>query len=128
MNTIEILTVIFLLLASVLCIALIYYFKLITKSVQSIHAHVKALSFRVEPFVQSATELSEKLSDISEEAKSQLKISKSIVSDIRERLDIILEVESEIRYEIESAVMPIAKNVHALVKGVSAFWRSYRNR
>ena len=75
METIEILTIILLILASALCIALIYYIYLIVKSVNSISSDIKGLSFKLSPILQSTFVLSEKLAHVTDEAESQLQIS-----------------------------------------------------
>ncbi|HEY6626928.1 MAG TPA: hypothetical protein VIZ21_08225 [Ignavibacteriaceae bacterium] len=128
MDTIEILTVILLISASALCVALIYYIYQIVKSVHSISAEIQGLSYRLNPLIESTFVLSGKLSHITDEAESQLQISKSIVSDIRDRADKILNIETKIRNRVEDTVMPIVKNINAVGVGVGAFWRKLRNR
>jgi len=128
MSLTEILTVILLILASALCIAMIYFIYQIVKSVQSISLNIEEFSFKLNPLIQSTLELSGKLAHITDEAESQLQISKSIVSDIRDRTDKILNMETKIRDGIEDAVIPLVKNLHAVGKGVESFWRRYRNK
>jgi uncharacterized protein YoxC len=128
MDTIEILTVILLISASALCVALIYYIYQIVKSVHSISAEIQGLSYRLNPLIESTFVLSGKLAHITDEAESQLQISKSIVSDIRDRADKILNIETKIRNRVEDSVMPIVKNINAVGVGVGAFWRKLRNK
>jgi len=118
MNITEILTVILIISASALCIALIYFLYQIVKSVHSISLNLEELSFKLTPLIQSALELSEKLIHITNKVESQLQISKSLVSDIREHADKILDIEIKIRNGIEDAIMPLIKNFHAAGKGV----------
>jgi uncharacterized protein YoxC len=128
MNTIEILTVILLISASALCIALIYYVQQIVKSVHSVSTDIHGLSYKLNPLIESTFVLSGKLAHITDEAESQLQISKSIVSDIRDRANIILNIETKIRNRVEDTVMPIVKNINAVGIGVGAFWRKFRNK
>lgn len=128
MQITEILTVILIASASALCIALIYYLGKIVKSVQSINGNIKELSAQLKPLINSTLELTEKINQITEETKSQLNISKSILSDFRERADKVLSLESKIRGGIEDAVMPFVQNLHALGKGVETFWRNFKNK
>jgi len=128
MNVTEILTVILLISASALCIALIYFMYQITKSVHSISLNIEEFSFKLNPLIQSTFELSEKLNHITYEVESQLQISKSIFSDIRERADKILNIETKIRNGVVDAVIPAVKNLYALGKGVESFWKSFRNK
>jgi len=78
------------------------------------------------PLIDSTLEVSGKLIHITDEIESQLQISKSLVSDIREHADKILKVETKIRNGIENAVMPIVKNINAVGLGVGSFWRNYK--
>ena len=128
MNLTEILTVILLILASALCIALIYFIYQIVKSVHSISLNIEEFSFKLHPLIESTLELSEKLNHITYEVESQLQISKSIFSDIRVQADKILNIETKIRSGIEDAVIPLGKNLHAVGKGIESFWRSFRNK
>jgi len=128
MNTIEILTVILLISASALSIALIYFIYQIVKSVHSISADIKGLSFKLSPLIQSTFVLSEKLTHVTDEAESQLQISKSIVSDIRDRADKILNVETKIRNGLVDAIVPVINNFQALRKGISTFWRNLKSK
>ena len=126
MNTIEILTIILLASASALCIALIYYTHKIAKSVNSISSDIKGVSFKLNPILQSTFVLSEKLTHVTDVAESQLQISKSIVNDIRDRADIILNIESKIRGGIEDTAIPLLRNFRALRKGFDSFWKTLR--
>lgn len=128
MNTIEILTVILLISASSLSIALIYFIYQIVKSVHSISVDIKGLSFKLSPLLQSTFVLSEKLAHVTDEAESQLQISKSIVSDIRDRADKILNVETKIRNGLVDAIVPVLNNFQAALKGISAFWRNLKSK
>ena len=126
MDTIEILTIILLILSSTLCIALIYYIYQFVKSVHSISAEIQGLSHRLNPLIKLAMELSEKLTRVTDEAESQLQTSKSVVGDIRDRVDKILNVESKIRVRIENTVIPLIRNFRALYKGIDSFWKNLK--
>jgi uncharacterized protein YoxC len=128
MSLTEVLTVILIASASALCIALIYYLWMVVKSVQSINNNVKELTSELKPLIKSTLDLSGNLNQITGEAKSQLQISESIISDIRERADKVLNMESKIRTGIEDAVMPFIQNLHALSKGFETFWRNFKNK
>ena len=128
MDTIEILTVILLISASALCIALIFYIYHIVKSVHSISADIQGLSYKLNPLIESTFVLSGKLTHITDEAESQLQISKSIVSDIRDRTDKILNIETKIRGRIEDAVVPLLTNFQALRNGISSFWKTLKGK
>lgn len=126
MDTIEILTVILIISSSLLCYALIYFVFQLAKSLRSIEVDVKSVSFKLAPLIQSTLLLSEKLIHITEEAESQLLITKSIVNDVRDRADRILSVETKIRDGIEDAVMPVFNKINAVGKGIQSFWENYK--
>ena len=126
MELVEILTVVLLISASVLCMALIYSVYQIVKSVHSISLDLESLSFKLNPLIESALDLSNKIHLITYEVVSQLQMTRSIVISIREHVDKILNVETKIRDGIENAVMPIFKNVNAIGVGFASFWRNYK--
>jgi uncharacterized protein YoxC len=123
---IQILTVILILSAALLCIALIYYLNKIVKSVQSVNSDIKELSSNLKPLIQSTLELSDNLNKITANVKDQINVTQTIVSDFRERADKILNIESRIRTGFEDAVMPLVQNLHAIGRGVETFWRNFK--
>jgi len=128
MDIVQLLTIVLIVSASALCIALIYYLNKIVKSVQSINRNMNELSANLKPLIHSTTELSESLNKFTSEAKDQLRISRSILSDFRDRADKLLNIEDKIRSGVEDAVMPFLKNLHAVGKGVESFWRNFKNK
>ena len=128
MDVTEIFTTLLLLSASALCIALIIYLNKIVKSVQSINTNIHELSANIKPLIQTSIELSDNLNKMTSKATEQLDISKSIVSDFRERADRLLSIEDKIRSGVEDAVMPLVKNLNAVGKGVETFWRNFKNK
>lgn len=128
MNIIEILTFILVVLASVLCVALISFRYQIGKSVHSINANIQDLSFQLKPLLKSTHKILNKLSYMTNGIEPTLQTLKSFVVDIREHADKILKTEAAIRSGIENAVMPIIKNVNAAGIGVVSFWKSYKHK
>jgi uncharacterized protein YoxC len=128
MDIVEIFTIVLIISATLLCIALIYYIGQVVKSVQSINKELNELSANLKPLLHSTTELSDTINKFTSEAKDQLRISKSILNDFRERADKLLSIEDKIRSGVEDAVMPLFKNVNAVGKGIETFWRSFKNK
>ncbi|GIK23133.1 MAG: hypothetical protein HND40_07335 [Ignavibacteriota bacterium] len=128
MDVVQIFTVILIASASALCIALIFYLNKVVKSVQSVDNNIKELAASLKPLIQSSLELSENLSKITSDAKEQLKISRSVINDVRERADRILNFESKVRTGIEDAIMPLVNNLNAIGKGIDTFWRSFKSK
>lgn len=128
MDITQTLTIILIASAALLCFALIYYLYKIVKSVQDINADIKDLTKELKPLINSIQELSDNLNNITNETKSQLKISRSIITDFRERADKILGFESKIRGGVEDAVMPLIQNLRAISIGFETFWRNFKNK
>jgi uncharacterized protein YoxC len=126
MSVLDIFYIILLLSASFLCIALIIYLNRITQSVKEIETDLRDISLQVKPLIASATNLSEKLNQISQDAKGQLNIAKDIISEIKNRIDRILEFEEKFRKGFEVPLNDVIKNLSAIVNGVKTFWNTYR--
>lgn len=128
MNVVTVLNVILLISASLLCLALIYYLYKITKSFEEIKNDVKELTADMKPLIVSTTELSEKLSNITSEARGQMQMTRDMVMNVKYRIDMILGFEERIRRGIEEPVLGLVRNVSAVVNGVNAFWNSYKKQ
>lgn len=128
MDAVQIFTIILIASASALCIALIFYLNKIVKSVQSVDKDIKELTASLKPLIQSSLELSDNLSKITSDAKDQLRISRSVINDVRERADKILNFESRIRTGLEDAILPLVNNLNAVGKGIETFWRSFKSK
>jgi biopolymer transport protein ExbB/TolQ len=74
MNFTDILTVILLILASALCIALIYFNFLIAKSVRAFSTNFKELSIKTKSLIDSVQELFKYIDNVTNEIDSQLKV------------------------------------------------------
>jgi DNA anti-recombination protein RmuC len=127
MSVVEILTIILLLLASFLCIALIYIHAVIAKSARTISSNFEKLSNEISLFVDSANEVTNKIENLTDEIDSQLKVSRSVVSDVRKFAGKLLNVETKIRDAIFEGVDSVGKNLGALGKGIGSFWKNYKN-
>lgn len=128
MDAVQIFTIILIASASALCIALIFYLNKIVKSVQSVDQNIKELTANLKPLIQSSLELSENLSKITSDTKDQLRISRSVINDIRERADKILNFENKVRTGLEDAILPMVNNLNAIGKGIETFWRSFKSK
>ena len=125
---VQILTIVLIVSASALCVALILYLNKIVKSVQSVNVNIQELTTNLKPLIQSTRELSDNLNKITSDVKDHLEVSRSIISDFRERADKILNIENKIRSGVEDAVMPFVQNLHAIGKGFESFWRNFKNK
>lgn len=128
MNLIFVLYVILLICASVLCIALVIFLSRISKTVREIEIEIKDLTLEMKPLIASATNLSEKLNQLSESADNQLLVTRNIVSKVNNRVDTILDLEERIRRGFEGPVLDFIKGFSAIANGISAFWNAYRRK
>jgi uncharacterized protein YoxC len=118
---IDVLTVIVLILVSALIITLIIYLGKITRSIQELQKDISDLTERVEPLVSYLTELTAKMSDISDQAKSQLETTEKIIFNVRDRINEVLEFEEKIRAGVEGPVMGFFNQLKAVLNGVNTF-------
>ncbi len=128
MEIVSVFNVLLLLSASALCIALIIYLNRVTKSVKGIEDSLKDISSQIKPLISSTTVLSEKLNYISEEIKEQVYIGKNIVTEVKDRVDTILDLEEKIRGGFESSIFDLIKNISAISNGVNAFWSAFKKK
>ncbi len=128
MDLVSIFTVILLIFASVLCIALVIYLNRITKAISNIEDNAKQVTREIQPLVASVTEISKKINSITEDAKEQVSMSKETITKVKNRIDEILDLEEKIRQGFEGSALDLIQNLSAVANGVSAFWNAYRKK
>jgi len=128
MNLISVMYFILLASASVLCIALVVFLSRISRTVKDIETEMKDLTLEMKPLIASATNLSEKLNQLSESADDQLMVTRNIVTKVNNRVDTILDLEEKIRRGFEGPVLDFIKGFSAIANGISAFWNAYRRK
>lgn len=125
MDTVSIFYIVLLASASILCLALIFYINKITTSIKFIEIEIKAISEQVKPLIETSAELSEKLNSLSDEAVSQVTIVKEIVGKVKDRVELILSLEEQLREGLEKPLTGLLKNLSAVSNGVSTFWKTF---
>ncbi len=128
MDTTSVFLIILLISASALCIALIVYISRITKSVNKIEKKISDLTTDLNPLINSARDLSDKLATLTDEINSQIYISKEVVNNVKDSVDKIISFEENIRRGLEEPVMGLLKNLSAIFNGVNSFWSTYKNQ
>ncbi len=128
MNLIDYLLAVLIIAASALCIALIYYIWKISKSVKAIQEDINDLSERIQPLINSTTELSNNLNEITGSARGQIDMSKSVVTSIKDRVDTILKFEEKVRGSIEGPVTSLINEITAISNGITTFLNHIRNK
>ena len=121
MTLIDILTVVVLILVSALIIFLIIYLGKITKSIEELQKDISGLSENFEPLINLMTEVTTKVSDLSDHAQSQLDSTKIIIENLKDRVDTILEFEENVRAGIQGPVMSFINQIKAISNGVNTF-------
>ena len=121
MNLTDILTVILLISASALCIALIFYLAKITNAVKAMQKDLNEISSKINPLIVNVAELTEKISTITEDARGQIQTSKNIVQSVKNRVDTILSLEERARGGIEGPLMTLVNNFRAIANGLNTF-------
>jgi len=121
MTLIDILTGIVLILISALVIFLIVYLGKITRSIEFLQKDISRLSDKLEPLVTSLSELTSKISDLSDQARGQLETTKGIVFKVKNRVETILEFEEKIRAGIEGPISGVLNQIKAISNGVNTF-------
>ena len=121
MSLIDILTVVVLILVSALIVFLIVYLGKITRSVQDLQKDIGKLTDKLEPLLTSLSEVTEKFSELGEQAKRQLGATKGIVFSVKDRVEKILEFEEKIRAGINKPISGFLNQLKAISNGVSTF-------
>jgi uncharacterized protein YoxC len=128
MSLIDILLVILLIVASVLCITLVYYLWKITQSSKSIQEDIDKLSTDMQPLINSTSELAQNLSEITENARGHVEMSKNIVESVKDRVDTILKFEENVRNGIEGPIMSFIKEITAIYNGFHTFINNLKKK
>ena len=91
-----------------------------------IENNLNNVTAEIKPLIESTTALSNNINEITEGAKDQLDIGKRIVTDVKDRVDLILNYEEKIREGVEGPVFGLIKNLSAISKGIDTFWRTFK--
>jgi uncharacterized protein YoxC len=100
----------------------------ISRTVKEIEIEIKDLTLEMKPLIASATNLSEKLNQLSDSADDQLLVTRNIVSKVNNRVDTILDLEENIRRGFEGPIMDFIKGFSAIANGISVFWKAYKRK
>jgi uncharacterized protein YoxC len=125
---IDILLIVLIITASALCIALIYYIWKISNSINTMQVDISELSHKLEPLIESTTELSNNIKEITKDARAHVSISKDVVTSVKDRVDTILEFEENVRKGIEGPVMSFIREITALNNGLITFLGYFKKK
>jgi uncharacterized protein YoxC len=121
MNILDIFTIVLLISASALCIALIFYLAKITSSLNAMQKDINEISSEINSLMANVSELTQKIASIAENAEDQIQTSKNIVQSVKNRVDTILSLEERVRGGIEGPLMTLVTNFRAIANGLNTF-------
>jgi len=125
---IDIVYIILLLSASLLCIFSIVYLNRITKSVLQIEENLKRMINQLSPLIESSNQLMERISNISSDVEKQIYSIRRVIDEVKERVSSVISFERRVQEGIEAPISGILGNLTAISKGVTTFWKKYRNK
>ena len=105
--------------ASLLCIALIFFFVKLSAAVKGFDNSIKQVSEQLKPLTNSLTGLSNRLNGIADEVQAPLNAAINVFLQLKERVDIVLNVEEDIRETVVS-------QISAVVNGIKSFAGTYK--
>ncbi len=119
MTTMDIFSLVLMGLASALCIALIFFIIKLSRTFQNVDTGLKEITSQFRPVAVALTDLSEKLSDIADEIEEPLNASVNIFLMLKQRIDLVLQVEEKIRDTVIT-------EVSAVFNGIKSFADVYQ--
>lgn len=126
-SVITIFTVILLISASALCIALIVFLRKVAASINEFNQDTKQLIERIDPLVDSLVEMSASLKELSAEVSEQLDKTGWIVDEVKMRLESIISIEGKIKESVESPIDKLMSNLKAIRSALSVFWKTFNS-
>ncbi len=118
---IQIFQVLLLASASVLCVALVYYFFRLTKSFEKMQTDISRIADEIHPMLESLESLTHSVNKITAHAEEQMNSISWIINTVKSRVVDLLEVEKRIREGIEGPVQSLTTNLNAVKKGIATF-------
>lgn len=118
---IQILQVLLLASATVLCVALVYYILRLTKSFEKMQADISRIADEIHPLLESFDSLALSIKNITTHVEEQMASVAWIVDSVKSRVVNLLEVERKIREGIEAPIQSLTTNLNAVKKGIATF-------
>ena len=104
--------------ASILCAALVFFLMKITRSVMILTENITTLKTEIIPVLKNITQVTEKINSAADEIRQPLNDVLNIVYEIREKINFIFSYEENIRTNISSSFSGV-------LNGIRTFWNSY---
>lgn len=126
MNVIDILLIILILLASALCIFLIFYMKKLVDQVEAIRKDVHELVEKTTYVLENLDDVTRRANRVVSEVEYYWNEIDSSIKKVRERISGLTSLKRYI--DAENPVSELIKNVKALSKGFITFWQAIKHR
>lgn len=126
MNVIDILLIILILLASALCIFLIFYMKKLVDQVEAIRKDVHELVEKTTYVLENLDDVTRRANRVVSEVEYYWNEIDSSIKKVRERISGLTSLKRYI--DGENPVSELIKNVKALSKGFITFWQAIKHR
>ncbi|MFC2134902.1 DUF948 domain-containing protein [Bacteroidota bacterium] len=120
MALIDILLVLLIIAASVLCVYLILSLSKLNKSVEDLQKDVHQLIEKTIPVLENLNEVSNKFTRVASEAEGYWDDLNSVIDNAKEKVSRLSLKPSTGRSD--NPVQQLIKNLSAIVSGISAFW------
>lgn len=126
MTIIEIAQILLLLSATALCVALIYYLGIITKTIKEIQSELNKIANETGPLLESLQTLSQTILSISNDVRYQLGKVSWVFNEVKSKVEAVVAFEDRIKGMFDNPSISILKNAGALRKGIASFWQSLK--
>ncbi|MCF8355601.1 MAG: hypothetical protein K9H48_14205 [Melioribacteraceae bacterium] len=125
MSLLDILLMILVIVAIVLCIYLIFALRKMGTIVQDMGKDIHNLVSKSEPVLDNWEKITSDAAEITEKAKEQLNDINDIYLSLKSRLNWLTE-KKEAGKNPENRIYTLVESLSAVSKGLSAFWNTYK--
>ncbi|MBU2492730.1 MAG: DUF948 domain-containing protein [Bacteroidetes bacterium] len=120
MTLIDVLIIILIVAAVVLCVYLVFTLNKLRKSFESIENDIHIISEKTVPVLDNLEEITRKAAQITGDAEEQISELKSFIHSIKRKVNRVVDLPGKINPE--HRVSELLKNLNAVAKGFSVFW------
>ena len=122
----DVLVLLLLLSASVLCITSIYYFYRIVKAIEALQSDLQKMSGQINPLLDTLNILSKSVKSLSDDFRLQLQKVHWIIDEVKSRVEAVISIEERIRGTIENPAQNIIGTIQAIKNGISTFFQTLK--
>ena len=125
MTALDILLIILVASAIVLCVYLIFSLKKINVTLNQLQNDVHNISEKTLPILDNLQQVSEKINNITERAANQINDLTNSIQKVKDKIFFLKPRDK--KSSSENPVNNLIKNLSAVSKGISAFWQKLRS-